>query len=415
MKPLIVLLLLPLQLLSQDMSGIWTGFMHTRENDLSYELVISENNEKLSGYSLTIFTIGGIENVGIKKVRLKKKKGNISIEDDQLIYSNYTIPPKRVKLFSLLSLNVGDSILTLSGEFYTKSRDYRSSDNGSYAGTIILQRQKRFTETKLISRLDTMNLLNTISFIQPRMREKEKPVIAIAQEQTQPSLPEEKDSAILTTAEPLTFVLPKPEENQPDSISKKETAKNIDVPIVENKPEETTILLASVKEPAPEKEKQVDTISIKVAEENVQPVVETKTSSPQPVVIKTPEPPVIVNAAAAIAERKTEVIRSVFFRSDSLVLSLYDNGTVDGDTVSVVLNGKVIIAKNGLAETPIRLVVQIAPDLGDSLLLTMYAENLGAIAPNTGLLIIQDGNDWSEIRFEGDMQKNSAVILRRKR
>ena len=49
--------------------------------------------------------------------------------------------------------------------------------------------------------------------------------------------------------------------------------------------------------------------------------------------------------AAAIAKRKTEVIRNLFFKADSLVLSLYDNGTVDGDTVSVVLNGEVIIAK----------------------------------------------------------------------
>src|SRR5262249_51023833 len=110
-----------------------------------------------------------------------------------------------------------------------------------------------------------------------------------------------------------------------------------------------------------------------------------------------------------------EVIRNVFFRSDSLVLSLYDNGTIDGDTVSVVLNGNIIIAKQGLTATAIRTVVHMTPELGDSLLLTMYAENLGSIPPNTGLLIIQDGEDRSEIRFAGDTQKNSAVVLRRKR
>ena len=98
MKTLIILLALPLQLVSQDISGIWTGLIHTQGNDLSYELVISENKEKSSGYSCTIFMVNGIENVGIKSVIVKNKKGNISIEDDQLIYNNYTTPPKRLKL-----------------------------------------------------------------------------------------------------------------------------------------------------------------------------------------------------------------------------------------------------------------------------------------------------------------------------
>lgn len=75
MKTLFILLLLPLQLISQDLSGIWTGLIHTKGNDLLYELVISENKEKSRGYSLTIFTVDGIENVGVKSVILKKKRG----------------------------------------------------------------------------------------------------------------------------------------------------------------------------------------------------------------------------------------------------------------------------------------------------------------------------------------------------
>ena len=51
----------------------------------------------------------------------------------------------------------------------------------------------------------------------------------------------------------------------------------------------------------------------------------------------------------------------------------------------------------------------------DSMKLIMYAENLGSIAPNTGLLIINDGNIRHEIRFEGDLQKNAAVMLKRKK
>jgi len=96
-------------------------------------------------------------------------------------------------------------------------------------------------------------------------------------------------------------------------------------------------------------------------------------------------------------------------------LVLYDNGTVDGDTVSVVLNDEVVIPKQGLSEQAYRKVIRIPADLGDSLQLVMYAENLGSIPPNTGLLIVEDGPDREEVRFEGDLKKSSAVILRRRK
>ena len=125
---------------------------------------------------------------------------------------------------------------------------------------------------------------------------------------------------------------------------------------------------------------------------------------------RVPEP----RAAADIARRKMEVIRSIDFSSDSLVLSLYDNGTVDGDTVSVVLNGTVIMPRKGLTTQAIRMTVPVTREMGDSLVLVMFAENLGSIPPNSGLLIIQAGSERHEIRFAGDLQKSSAVVLRRR-
>jgi hypothetical protein len=96
-------------------------------------------------------------------------------------------------------------------------------------------------------------------------------------------------------------------------------------------------------------------------------------------------------------------------------LVLYDNGIVDGDTVSVVLNDEVIIPKQGLSEQAYRKVIKIPPGMGDSLQLVIYAENLGSIPPNSGLLIIEDGHDRYEVGFKGDMKKSPAVKLRRTR
>ncbi|HEY0434948.1 MAG TPA: hypothetical protein VGC95_13825, partial [Chitinophagaceae bacterium] len=54
-------------------------------------------------------------------------------------------------------------------------------------------------------------------------------------------------------------------------------------------------------------------------------------------------------------------------------------------------------------------------EVGDSAELVMFAENLGRIPPNSGLLIIQAGYERYQVRFSGDLQNNSAVILRRRK
>jgi hypothetical protein len=121
----------------------------------------------------------------------------------------------------------------------------------------------------------------------------------------------------------------------------------------------------------------------------------------------------VVPAAADIATRKIETIQTVEITQDSLVLSLFDNGVVDGDTVSVLINGKVIWPRVGLLVKATNKTIYLTPDMGDSIFVVMYAENLGSIPPNTGLLVIRDGGIDHEIRFSGDLKKNSAIILKR--
>ena len=140
----------------------------------------------------------------------------------------------------------------------------------------------------------------------------------------------------------------------------------------------------------------------------MQPVVKKEV-----VAIPVKEKEIVIKSSAAVVKRETEVIRTVLFKSDSLVISLYDNGEIDGDTVSLILNGNTILSKQGLTDKAIRKTIA-ASEIGDSAKLVLYAENLGRIPPNSGLLIFQDGNERYQIRFSGDLQKNAAVILRRR-
>lgn len=346
MKSLFALVLLPLQILAQDLTGTWTGLLQTNGVDLPYEIVISNNDGKLSGYSLTIFNIDGIENVGIKAIRLKNKNGSVLIEDDKLIYNNYVTTSRRVKLFGEMLLRAHDTVMTLNGPFRTRSIDFREQNNSSLTGTIRLHKLYTPQETKLISTLAEMNLLATLRFTQA----KKSPVTTNV----------EKDVA-------ANHVKP---EKQP---------RRKKPPVEKRKPE--------------------------VA----------KSAPPEAVNTDNTNPGADTTAAADLATRETEVVQNVFFKSDSLVLKIYDHGVIDGDTVSVVLNGKVIAARQGLKGKPIVSVIHVTPELGDSLLLVMYAENLGTIPPNTGLLVVLDGDNRYEIRFVGTKQKSSAILLTRKR
>jgi len=119
-------------------------------------------------------------------------------------------------------------------------------------------------------------------------------------------------------------------------------------------------------------------------------------------------------AAAFIAERKTVAPQIVTFKSDSLELALYDNGEIDGDTVSVLLNGEIFMAKQGLKASAIKKTIYIQPGT-EEVTLVLYAENLGKYPPNTGLLVVHDGEDVYQVRFSADLQQNAAVVFRRKK
>lgn len=115
MKFLFVTFLLPLQLLAQDITGVWTGTLYSDSTQfIRYELAISEYNGRLSGYSHTIFVIDNVENIGVKSIKIKKAGKEFFVEDDELVYNNYTSPPPEgIKQYSKLVLSQNDTTLVL--------------------------------------------------------------------------------------------------------------------------------------------------------------------------------------------------------------------------------------------------------------------------------------------------------------
>ena len=45
---------------------------------------------------------------------------------------------------------------------------------------------------------------------------------------------------------------------------------------------------------------------------------------------------------------------------------------------------------------------------------TMFADNLGSIPPNTALMVIDDGINRHEVRLSSSLDKNATIRIRRK-
>jgi hypothetical protein len=119
-------------------------------------------------------------------------------------------------------------------------------------------------------------------------------------------------------------------------------------------------------------------------------------------------------AASLVDGRETVPSETIYFKSDSLSIALYDNGEVDGDTVSVIINDVMFVEKQMLKSSAYRKTYYVPQGESDSLLIVLYADNLGKYPPNTGLLQIKDGEEIYYVRFKADFDRNAAIVLKRK-
>jgi hypothetical protein len=111
-----------------------------------------------------------------------------------------------------------------------------------------------------------------------------------------------------------------------------------------------------------------------------------------------------MNDRKQLTQSKTEVnVRSIN-------LKVYDNGTVDNDSVSIFYNGRFLISRPRLSELPIELNIDL--DEGKRFHeFTLFAENLGNIAPNTALIVITAGDKRYELRSKANMEENAVLII----
>lgn len=113
-----------------------------------------------------------------------------------------------------------------------------------------------------------------------------------------------------------------------------------------------------------------------------------------------------------LATRPINILQTININTDSVLIELYDDGLIDGDSVSVFSNNQILLSKIALSDKGLKQTV-VLPAASDELILSLFAENQGTIPPNTGVLIIRAGDMRYEIRFTSDAKQSAAVRIKR--
>jgi hypothetical protein len=396
------------------------------------------------------------------------------VEDDEVIAHNFPHKPdKKVFVTYTLRRNASDSVWRLDGNWKTNltKRYYAIS------GKVDAKEEKDLSKSKLYEHLGDLDLQKTLTLNKPKEKTPEKAkedkndvakniVKKEEKRSAQPveSKPVEKNTQltfiITDTNVPDTKITSTAINNQPSQTEKKDVVATNTNP-VEKKPETNTVktetkipdnktvsnTISNQTDPN-EKKNVVATNSTTVDKKPEVPVVKQETKLPdnKPVVavnnqsnqnekkdVAATDKKLTENnadgqyefqelrsrrklkpAASLVDGRETVPSETIYFKSDSLSIALYDNGEVDGDTVSVIINDVMFVEKQMLKSSAYRKTYYVPQGESDSLLIVLYADNLGKYPPNTGLLQIKDGEDIYYVRFKADFDRNAAIVLRRK-
>jgi len=440
----------PLSMLSQSLHGLWSGTMvnDTLRVTQNFELALSEYRGKITGYTYQTYIIRDTFYYSVKRVKAERTGGFLIVEDVERIADNFPDKAaKKVRLTAKFPL-INDTTIDFHKGHWTTNQ---TKVYYSVGGDMKLTQLKDEKQSDLLAHLQELRV-NTDLAVYEKEEKKEEPVV----KKTPPVKPQ-TNSKVSQNNNDVATNSKQPVQGSKSAMSTADIQKQEPAEVVENKapniasnntivnenkaPVQTTIAkqeptnsnnLAQQNNVGNSSQGTTENKSAQVAiseqkKSVVQPVVEKKQVTTDRVaeqkainavsvkpVTRNTESVTAKELPSIVSQRKNGTIQSLYFKNDSLVLSLYDNGIIDGDTVSVYMNGENIISRQKLKEAATKKTIYISSNM-DSVQLVLFADNLGSIPPNTGLLTVRDGDDVYQVRFSADLQTNASIILRRKK
>lgn len=126
----------------------------------------------------------------------------------------------------------------------------------------------------------------------------------------------------------------------------------------------------------------------------------------QPTPVK--DPPAEVLAAATT--RKNTIFSRIPVSVKDITISLYDNATVDGDSISVFYNSKLLVSNQPLTEKPITVNL-VLDEQAKQHEIVLFAHNLGSISPNTALIVVNAGGQRFELHSSASLTENAVLLF----
>ena len=111
-----------------------------------------------------------------------------------------------------------------------------------------------------------------------------------------------------------------------------------------------------------------------------------------------------------LVERENNLVKTITTSEENIQIELYDNGTIDNDTITVYHNNEMVVSNKRLSYQPIIIKIKCSKSNNRHELIVV-AENLGDIPPNTALMVIKAGKDRYEVFLASNEQRNAKVII----
>ena len=225
LKLILLLVLSPLSFFGQSLSGLWMGSLNNDSTsvrkDQSFEIVLSQYKEKVTGYSRNTFMVNDTLYYIVKRVKGTIVGNVCEVKDDYVVSHNFPKKPEKgVKVTSIFHRSETDSTWNLAGDWKTsKTKKYYA-----VSGKVDLKEEKDPSVSKLFPHLEELGL------------DQDVPVFAAVKKSA--DLTSSKSAPAPAAAKEVAVIKPTTKnEVAKIPVSNKPAAT---VPVVVRKPESTT-------------------------------------------------------------------------------------------------------------------------------------------------------------------------------
>jgi len=117
-----------------------------------------------------------------------------------------------------------------------------------------------------------------------------------------------------------------------------------------------------------------------------------------------------INLPWVLVGRENKLVKKIITNSKMVSIDLFDNGTIDNDTIIVFDNKKLLINKKRLSYKAIHLEFNFTENSREHEVI-IVAHNMGTVPPNTALLLLKDGKNRQEYFITSTNKINAKLLI----